>query len=86
MGTHWLNVIGLLLDLIGAIILAYGQIISRKTAIDLGVSKLCGDTDEKNLKLPAVQDRIKQSRNAIIGLSLLAVGFLLQLCGNLPKQ
>jgi len=47
---------------------------------------LCGDTDEKNLKLPAVQDRIKQSRNAIIGLSLLAVGFLLQLCGNLPKQ
>jgi hypothetical protein len=85
MNTHWLNVIGLLLDITGAIFLSYGLIITKKDAIDLGVSRICGDSDEDNLKLPAVQDRVKQSRNAKIGVIFLVTGFLFQLCGSWPN-
>ena len=85
MNTHWLNVIGLLLDITGAIFLSYGLIISKKDAIDLGLSRICGESDEDNFKLPAVQDRVKQSRNAKIGVIFLVMGFLFQLCGNWPN-
>ncbi len=82
---RWFNVVGLLFDLVGATFLAWGLIITKKDAIKLGVTRLAGDTDEENLKLPSVQDRIKQSSNAKIGLALLVIGFLLQIVGNWPK-
>ena len=84
MNTQWLNIIGLFLDLIGAGILAYVLIISKKSAIELGVSRW-GGTDEENLKLPKVKDRLKQSRNAVIGLIFLSTGFILQIVANWPK-
>lgn len=80
----WLITIGLVFDLFGAFFLAYGLIISKKKAIELGVSRFCGDKDEENLKLPQVQDRLKQSYNAIIGLILLGIGFVLQIVGSWP--
>ena len=85
MNPKWLNVIGLFLDIAGACFLTWGLIISKKKAIELGITRFCGDTDEENLKLPVVVDRLRQSRNAIIGLVLLIVGFLLQIIGNWPR-
>ena len=52
---------------------------SKKKAIELGAMRISGDTDEANLKLPAVADRLKQSRFAKVGLPILAAGFALQI-------
>jgi len=81
----WFTVIGLVSDLIGAGLLCYGLIISKKQAIELGVSRICGDHDDENLMLPQVADRLKQSRNAIIGIFFLGIGFLLQIYGSWPR-
>ena len=47
------------------------------------VSRIAGDTDDENLKLPAVSDRLGHSRWAIIALVLLVLGFGLQAIGAL---
>lgn len=85
MDYRWFSVVGLLFDIAGAIALACGLIISRSDAIELGVSRYSGSTDEENLELTQVQDRLKQSRNAKIGLVLLILGFSLQLVGSWPR-
>ncbi|MDO8329020.1 MAG: hypothetical protein Q7T36_00945 [Fluviicoccus sp.] len=82
--NQWANVIGLGLDAVGAVFLTYGLIISRAKALELGQSYLSGETDEENLQLPPVNDRLKQSRNAIIGAVLLVAGFLFQIYGSWP--
>lgn len=78
--------VGLVLDIIGAAILARGLIISQREAIDLGSSYIMGDTDEENLKIPPIRDRIRQSRNAKIGVSILIFGFVLQIVGAWALQ
>jgi hypothetical protein len=80
----WLNLIGLALDIIGAAILSYGLFLNRTEAIELGTSRMSGDTEEENLQLPAVRDRLRQSRNAKIGLCLLVTGFALQMASSWP--
>jgi len=86
MDAQWLNIIGLGLDIIGAIVLSYGLIISKKSAIELGTSRYSGETAKENLKLPKVKDRLKQSTNAIIGLVFLVGGFILQIIANWPNS
>lgn len=81
---EWVNILGLGSDILGAVILSYGLLISRQRAIELGVSRLSGDTDEENLQLPAVKDRRAQSRNAAIGLAFLVTGFALQIVASWP--
>lgn len=81
----WFSVIGIFCDIIGAVVLTYGLIISKKDAIELGISRICGNTDEENLALPQVRDRLKQSRNAKIGMVLLVIGFMLQIVGSWPR-
>ena len=81
----WFTSLGLVLDIIGASFLAYGLVISKKKAIELGLAYLASDKDEENLKIPTVADRIKQSKNAIIGLLFLVVGFIFQIIGSWPK-
>lgn len=83
LGCPWLTVVGLGFDIIGTVFLVYGLIISKRKAVELGVSRY-SDTYEGNLKLPAVIDRLKQSRNAMIGLLFLVSGFLLQIIGQWP--
>ena len=83
--AQWLNVIGLGIDIIGVIIISCGLIVSRKKAIELGVSRWSGSTEEDKLRLPKVKDRVKQSRNVIIGLIFLAIGFILQIIANWPN-
>jgi hypothetical protein len=74
-----LSVIGLLTDLIGVLCLARGLFVTRQTALELGQSRLSGNTDEEKLRLPAVQDRIKTRNWAVPGAVLLVVGFTLQI-------
>jgi hypothetical protein len=80
----WVNVAGLVCDVIGATVLTAGLLISRTRAIELGVSRVSGDTDEENIQLPAVEDRLRQSRNAAIGLAFLVTGFALQIAASWP--
>jgi hypothetical protein len=81
---QWVNIVGLASDAVGAIFLTYGLLISRERAVELGVSRLSGETVEENLRLPAVADRLRQSRNAAIGLGFLLVGFALQIVAAWP--
>jgi hypothetical protein len=83
MNTQWFNISGLILDIIGAMILAHGLIIDQKFAIDLGTSKWSGETTEENLKLPQVKDRLKQSKNTVIGLIFFIIGFIFQIIANI---
>lgn len=78
--TKPLLIVGLLMDLFGALMLAISLLtISDKRALERGISKWSGDTDEKNLGQAQVKDLLTQSRNAKIGVGLLALGFLLQI-------
>ena len=76
--SEWLNFIRLLLIFIGAVILGYGALTSRERAEQLSPAYYGGN------KVAAI-DRVKMSRNSIIGMCLLAMGFLLQPPGHLPK-
>lgn len=76
---RYLNVSSLVLSFLGSLALAKGLFISQKEALILGVSRLSGNTDEENLKLPQVQDRLLQKKWGVIGAILLIVGFVLQL-------
>jgi hypothetical protein len=80
----WFDIIGLLVTLAGAIILALGLIVSRKQALKIGVSRVAEDNDDKNIHLPHVRDELRESRFALIGLIFLIIGFLLQLMAALP--
>ncbi len=53
---RWLTEVGLAFDTAGALIMAYDLIIPRKKAIDLSLPRYPYDTDEENLRLPAVKD------------------------------
>lgn len=79
-----MNVAGLACDAIGAVFLSYGLLISKEQAVKLGVSRVAGETLESNLQLPAVADRLRQSRNAAIGLAFLVFGFGLQIVAAWP--
>jgi hypothetical protein len=81
----WVDEAGLLLDIIGATILASGLLIGRTKALELGVGMWGYPTDEENFQLPQVQDRLNQSRRAKIGLALLVLGFVGQAIGNWPR-
>ena len=85
MNLQWLNIIGLILTLAGAVALACGLIISRKQALRVGVSRLAGETDQSNLKLPHVRHEKRESRCALLGMFLLILGFLLQIIANWPR-
>ena len=75
---------GLFLAFVGTVILIVVQFLSKEQAINIGVTRLAGDTDEENEKLPQVQQLLKQSKYAKIGLVFVALGFLLQFIGSLP--
>jgi hypothetical protein len=79
---HLLNVIGLAMNLAGAILIASGVIVSKENVVKVSMSGF-GDADpEKNIKLPVPQDRLRQSRKAVWGAVILAVGFLVQLIAD----
>jgi hypothetical protein len=85
MDARWLTVAGLVLDIFGASIVAYPLIVTKRKAVEIGVTRLAGNTMEENLRLPAVRDRLQQSRLAKWGLGLIIAGFFLQLVGSWPR-
>jgi hypothetical protein len=46
--------------------------------------RLAGETMEENLKLPAVRDRLAQSRDVRMGTGFLVAGFVLQIVAAWP--
>jgi len=82
MNPKWLDILGLVVAMTGAVVLACGLIVSRKEALQIGVSRMAEDADERNIDLPHVRNMLRQSRLALIGLMLLVVGFLLQIAGS----
>ena len=79
---QFFDLAGLILALLGAVILAFGLIIPRRKAIKIGVSRMSEDSDDKNIHLPYVRYRIRESQFALIGLVFLIIGFLLQIIGS----
>lgn len=71
--------IGLLLTLIGAVIAAKSVILKQTEALNIGVTRIAGDTDEANMELPHVQNLLASSRGARRGLIYIALGTSLQL-------
>ena len=80
---NWLNIIGIIFNFFGALSIARGLFIGNKEAIELGVSRWSGEDEEEKLKLPAVQDRLRQKKYGIIGAILLFIGIIFQLLGQL---
>lgn len=73
-----LSILASLFSLLGGLAFGKGLFISKKDAIELGVSKWAGNTDEENLKLPQVKDRLMQRKWGIAGAFLSLLGFILQ--------
>ncbi len=75
----WLNVVGLIFNLVGAIVIAAGVIMSR-VAVDRIAAAL-----EVGPSPAARAARQRQSSFALVGVLLLCIGFLLQIVGSWPK-
>ena len=78
--SGWLNFAGLALNFVGAVVLAYGALTSHRRAEEISASYFGGNkvaADDR--KMPKI------SRNSVVGICLLALGFLLQMPANLPK-
>jgi hypothetical protein len=78
MSTRLLQLWGLGFDICGAIVVAVAVITTKKGALEVGVPQYADEDPEKNLQLPAVRDRLRASWIAILGTSLLVIGFALQ--------
>jgi hypothetical protein len=78
------NFIGLIFSFAGAVTLALGLIVTKERALRVGLPLMASDKDEDNLCLPHVRDRMRLSRLALVGVVMMALGFLLQIVGNWP--
>jgi hypothetical protein len=76
--VFWFDLAGQSLGLLGALYTVANPFLTKKEAIEIGAPRFAGDTDEENENLPLVQDIIRQSRKARLGLGLIASGFALQ--------
>ncbi len=84
MNPKWFDILGLVIAMSGAIVLACALIVSKKQALRVGVARVADDNDELNVNLPHVRNKQRESRFALIGMVLLVIGFLLQIAGNWP--
>jgi hypothetical protein len=86
--AHVLTSIGLILDIVGAAVLAWGLFIKEDDALKLSaVSGQSYSADHPTsradmLKQPAVQDRLRQSKRAKWGIFGLTLGFVFQFLGT----
>jgi ABC-type Fe3+-siderophore transport system permease subunit len=85
MDLKWLDILGLVIAMSGAIVLGCAFVISRNEALRVGVSRVADYDDELNVKLPHVCRLQRQSRCALVGVVLLVIGFLLQIAGSWPR-
>lgn len=75
---------GLILNIVGAGLLAWDLILTKTEAIELAklYFPITGDHDREIRKLSHISESLRVSRNAQIGLGLMVVGFFSQLVGN----
>lgn len=78
MDARWFSVVGLVLDMIGALLIARGIFVTEQQAIELTRARWDANP-------PAAADRLSQSRLAQVGLAILVFGFLLQVVGTWPR-
>lgn len=79
-----INSIGLIFNFLGSIFLTFSFLfITKKKALELGVSRWGGSTDEENLKLPNIKNILLQKRWGIAGVLFLTIGFILQFLSTL---
>jgi len=69
-----LTAVGVILAGIGAVLIGHNDVMSKRKALDLGQSRWSGTSDEENLKLPAVRELLRRSRNSSAGLVFVIVG------------
>lgn len=81
---NYLSFIGLCFDILGALLILSGVYLSRAKAVEIGVPRFAGETDQENLRLPSVANLIFQSRRAAWGTASLLLGFVLQALGVWP--
>jgi len=63
---RWFNVVGLVADISGAVIITLGMFATKRQTLEIGVVTFAsGGPDSENL--PAVRDRLRQSRLAAGG-------------------
>jgi hypothetical protein len=84
--SRWGWLIGLSLQLIGAVIVAKAAYVSPQQAVSLGVSRWAGTTFEDKVQLPAVQNLLNQSRAARRGLLFVILGTFVQIPAAWPKS
>ena len=85
MYSKWLDILGLVLTMSGAIVLACALVISRNEALRVGVARVADETDELNVNLPHVRRLQRESCFAFVGMVLLVIGSLLQIAGRWPR-
>ncbi len=74
----WINLAGLSLGFVGVIFTLTGAFLTKEQAVQLGLARWPSDKAEENLKLPLVQEMLRQARRSKFGLGLIALGFVLQ--------
>lgn len=74
-----ISTIGLVMTAAGATIAARAVILTPKDAVHIGVARYSSGNDTDDLKLPSVQNLIKASRAAQLGLWLVVAGTGLQI-------
>jgi hypothetical protein len=79
--SKYLPITGLAITLVGAGLGAYGTFVTEDQAIEIGVTRLAGETKEQSLRLPAVKNLVSQSNFARYGFLLIAAGTGLQILG-----
>jgi hypothetical protein len=75
---RWFNIVGLVFDFAGTIVIALSVIPSRSEIDEMTRTVYGGNPTAR-------ADRLRQSNLALAGLGLLIVGFLLQIIGDGPK-
>ncbi len=81
--ASYLTAVGVILTAIGAVLIGRNDIMSKGKALEVGQSRLSGTTDEENLKLPAVQELLRRSRNSSAGLVFVISGTIFLVLASL---
>ncbi len=81
----WFSVIGLALDVLAIIALAWDLLLTRKGPIHSGSSHVGEPAGDADFKAPTFMDRVRQSKMTLLCVLILVVGFILQLYGEWPR-
>lgn len=80
-----LTLSGQIFTLAGAVVTARAVMLEPKQAVEIGVARYVSEKWEENLQQPAVQNLLRGSRAAVIGLLLVAFGTGLQIAGSVTN-